>query len=78
MPSIRPTRAVTAVDRNVLLNRGHHGGLLSERTPGMLFSLAAFFGVGPYELVTCMEGARSGLAEGDEDAAAGAPLLRYE
>jgi hypothetical protein len=39
IPSIRPSRAVTAVDLSVLLNLGHHGGLGVARRLGMLISV---------------------------------------
>jgi hypothetical protein len=35
MPSTRPSRAVTAVERKVLLKCGHQAGLRDERTVGM-------------------------------------------
>ena len=41
MPSARPSRAVSAVDRSVLLKCGHHRGLVGESARAMCHSLVA-------------------------------------
>src|SRR5215218_1508303 len=53
MPSTRPSRAVTAVERNVLLNRGHQAGLCDRTTRGMAQNRGPSSTVAPYRTLDC-------------------------
>ena len=52
MPSAKPSRAVTAVERRVLLKCGHQAGLVDGATVGMAQDWGRSSTVAPYRLLT--------------------------
>jgi Plasmid pRiA4b ORF-3-like protein len=52
MPSTKPSRAVTAVERKVLLKCGHQAGLVDAETVGMAQDWGRCSTVAPYRLLT--------------------------
>ena len=52
MPSTKPSRAVTAVDRKVLLKCGHQAGLVDGGTLGMAQDWGRSSTVAPYRPLT--------------------------
>src|SRR5690349_16542064 len=52
-PSTLPTRAVTAVERSVLLNRGHQRGLVSAGADSTQRVSPGVHPDAPYEVVNC-------------------------